>query len=224
MILHVDGDAFFVSCELTRRPDLRGKPVITGGERGIASAMSYEAKALGITRGMPVFQIRKLFPQVVVLGSDFELYEHYSRRMYEIVRRHSTRVEEYSIDECFSLFRQGYAGQALPDIARQIKRELQSELGMTFSLGLAPTKVLAKLGSKRDKPDGLVITDESNFTRELYHMPVGKIWGVGRQTEKLLYAYGVDTVGKFAMLPHSFLVQHFASPIHDLWQEGRGER
>ncbi len=236
-VLHVDGDAFFVGCELTRRPELVGLPVVTGGpaqpggrsgrERGIASAMSYEAKALGITRGMPVFQIRQKFPQVVVLGSDFELYEHMANRMYEIVRRHSTCVEEYSIDECFSLISsaKGNPAQELEeekDIATKIKRELQTELGMTFGVGLAPTKVLAKLASKRDKPNGLVLTDASNFARELYDMKIEKIWGAGPRTCALLRAYGVDTVGKFATLPESFLHQHFASPIHDLWLEVRG--
>jgi len=101
-ILHVDGDAFFASCEVARNPALKGKPVVTGQERGIASALTYEAKALGVVRGMSIREIRKRYPSVVVLPSDYATYSLYSRRMYSIVRRYSPCVDEYSIDECFA--------------------------------------------------------------------------------------------------------------------------
>ena len=101
-ILHVDGDAFFVSCEVAKNPALRGKAVITGKERGIASALSYEAKARGVVRGMRLSEIRKVCPDAIMLPSDYETYSLYSRRMYDIVRRYTPAVEEYSIDECFA--------------------------------------------------------------------------------------------------------------------------
>ena len=93
-IIHVDGDGFFASCELTRRPDLRGKPVVVGGTRGIALAMTPEAKKLGIVRGMPAFQIKQLYPSAIILPGDYDLYEQYATRMYAIVHRYSTVVEE----------------------------------------------------------------------------------------------------------------------------------
>lgn len=102
-ILHVDGDNFFVACEVARFPHLKGKPVIVGEERGIASAMSYEAKKLGVHRGMPVFEIRKQFPQVIILPSHFELYEQYALKLYQVLCKYSDTVERYSIDECFAL-------------------------------------------------------------------------------------------------------------------------
>ena len=101
-VLHVDGDGFFASCEISRRPDLKGKPVVVGEERGIASAMSYEAKRLGVTRGMPIFKVRQEFPQVTILSSHFELYEQFASALYSILTKHFANVEWYSIDECFA--------------------------------------------------------------------------------------------------------------------------
>src|SRR3990167_814539 len=101
-ILHVDGDSFFASCEIARNPKLRGKPVITGRERGIVSAMTYGVKARGVKRGMILSEARKICPDAVILPSDYETYSLFSERMYEIVRRYTPTVEEYSIDECFA--------------------------------------------------------------------------------------------------------------------------
>src|SRR6266849_2033205 len=101
-ILHVDGDAFFASCEQSRRPQLQGRPVVTGKERGIAASMSYEAKARGVTRGMRLAEIRKRCPEAVILPSDYETYSLLSKRFFAIVRRYTPDVEEYSIGECFA--------------------------------------------------------------------------------------------------------------------------
>src|ERR1035437_10757246 len=100
-ILHVDGDSFFTSCEVSLDVSLRGKAVVTGHERGIATAMSKEAKALGVVRGMPIFQIKKEFPQITIVNSNYFAYGLFAERMYNIVRRYTPFVEEYSIDECF---------------------------------------------------------------------------------------------------------------------------
>ncbi|MCZ6875870.1 MAG: DNA polymerase IV, partial [bacterium] len=146
-IIHIDADAFFAACEQARDPRLKGKPVVTGRERGIASAVSYEAKALGIKRGMRIQEIRDICPDIIHLPSDYETYSLYSVRMFSIVRRHTTQVEEYSIDECFAEItglrrprRMSYEA-----IAAHIKQDLERSLGITFSVGLAPSKVLAKI-------------------------------------------------------------------------------
>ena len=152
-IVHVDGDAFFASCEVAKNPRLRGKPVVVGGLRGIAVALTYEAKRLGVTRGMPVYQIKKMFPSVVILPGDYDLYEMIAHRMYAIVRRFTPVVEEYSVDECFADITRELAPE---DIAACIKMTLEQELGVSFSVGLATTKVLAKVASKHNKPSGLV--------------------------------------------------------------------
>src|SRR5262249_36473028 len=149
-ILHIDGDAFFASCEQAGNPKLKGKPVVTGKERGIAASMSYEAKARGVVRGMPIRDILKVCPEVVLLPSDYETYSLLSTRFYAIVRKFTSEVEEYSIDECFADitgYRRAYRA-SYEQIAARIKHELDTSLGFTFSVGLAPNKVLAKVGSK----------------------------------------------------------------------------
>ena len=158
-ILHIDGDAFFASCEQALDPKLKGKPVITGKERGIASSMSYEAKAMGITRAMQYSEIKRLCPNAIFLPSDYETYSLLSKRLYDIVRRYTSDVEEYGIDECFAditglrrPLRMSY-----PQIAQKIQNDLSNELGFTFSTGLAPNKVIAKIGSKWNKPNGLTV-------------------------------------------------------------------
>nr|MBP6060551.1 hypothetical protein [Candidatus Paceibacterota bacterium] len=103
LYLHADGDSFFVACEVSVRPELKGQPVIVGADRGIAVAMSAEAKKLGVTRGMPVFKIKKLFPQVIILSHNFALYEEISNKLYQILSSYFLEVEVYSIDECFAL-------------------------------------------------------------------------------------------------------------------------
>ena len=129
-ILHIDGDAFFVGVEVAKNPKLKGLPVVTGEERGIVSALSYEAKALGIVRGMPIFKLKRDFPSVLVLPGDYQSYAKYSRMMFDIVRRYADDVEEYSIDECFAdltglekTLKMNYR-----QIAERIKKEVNDEL------------------------------------------------------------------------------------------------
>ena len=149
-ILHIDGDAFFASCEQSRNPALQGKPVITGKERGIVASMSYEAKRRGVTRAMRIRDAQALCPDAIVVPSDYETYSLLSKRMFAIVRRYTPDVEEYSIDECFADITglQRPLKMSYPQIAARIKLTLDVELGFTFSVGLASSKVVAKLASK----------------------------------------------------------------------------
>ena len=221
-ILHLDRDAFFVACEVARNPSLKGKPVVTGGERHIASAMSYEAKARGVTRGMPTFQIRKVCPEAVILPSDYKTYQLYSERMYEIVRRLTGgAVEEYSIDECFAditgLDRE--RGKTFESILREIQNSLFRELGISFSMGLSLTKVLAKIASKHNKPKGLTLIGKSQITEHLKNLPVGKIWGIGGQTSAYLLRRGVKTAGDFVLRGEEWVKENCAKPYHEIWLE-----
>ena len=160
LYLHVDGDSFFVACELTKHPEYKGKPVIVGADRGIAVAMSPEAKKIGITRGMPVFRIKKLFPQVIILS------HHIAEGLHRILESYFQTIEVYSIDECFALVepseikyfglpRLGKAGGERK-LLTELKNEIEKTLGVTYSIGLARTKALAKQASKLEKPGGLV--------------------------------------------------------------------
>ena len=224
-ILHIDGDSFFASCEVAKDPRLRGKPVITGKERGIVSACTYEAKRLGVKRGMRLFEVRRLIPDAVILPSDYETYSIFSARMYEIVRRYTPSVEEYSIDECFAdlggmrrVHKMSYV-----QIAEAIKKDLERELGMTFSIGVSATKVLAKIGSKWKKPAGLTVIPLSDAPQFLKQTPVGSVWGIGPNTTNFLRQYGVRTAQEFAERSDAWVRAHLSKPFHAIWHELRGE-
>lgn len=224
-IVHIDGDAFFASCEQARNPALRGKPVITGKERGIAASMSYEAKARGVTRAMGLWEIKKICPDAVILPSDYETYSLLSKRFYDIVRHYTADVEEYGVDECFAditgwdkPFKMNYV-----KMAEHLQETLRKDLGFTFSVGLAPSKVLAKLGSKWKKPYGLTAVPFTNIHHYLEEMPVEKIWGIGPQTSAKLIRYGYKTALQFANAKCDFVKHNFARPFYDIWKELNGE-
>jgi DNA polymerase-4/DNA polymerase V len=224
-ILHIDGDSFFASCEIAKNPALKGKPVITGMERGIVSSLSYEAKARGIKRAMTLPQVKKICPEAILLPSDYETYSLYSMRMFNIVRRFTSDVEEYSIDECFADLTglQRPLNMSYEKIAEKIKRQLDTELGMTFSVGLAPNKVLAKVASKWKKPSGLTIIRGRDIQHFLQDLPVDKIWGIGSQTTAYLNKLGVYTSLQFARKDEDWVRLKFTKPHQEIWQELNGK-
>jgi len=224
-IVHIDGDAFFTSCEEAIHPELRGKPLITGGERGIVACASYAAKRIGVKRGVPLHEARKMCPGLIVLPSDYETYSLFSRRMFAIMRRFTPDVEEYSIDEAFSditgmrrALRLSYE-----DIALAMKKEIERELGITVSVGLSITKVLAKVASKHQKPAGMTVIKGRDIAQYLNDLPVEKIWGIGPATTSYLAKMGIRTALAFAKLPEKTVRQKFTKPGVEIWQELRGD-
>jgi len=202
-LLHIDGDAFFVGVEVAKNPKLRGLPVVTGAEKGIVTALSYEAKALGIVRGMPTYRVKRDYSKVIILSENHKSYSRYSAMMFDIVRRYADLVEEYSIDECFA----DLTGLNRPlkmsyrQIAERIKKEINDELKLSVSIGIASSKVLAKLASKWVKPNGLTIIDIDN-DREFYNniimkTPIEKVWGIGPRTSSFLKNKGIHNVKDF---------------------------
>jgi DNA polymerase IV len=224
-ILHIDGDAFFASCEQSRDPKLQGKPVITGKERGIAASMSYEAKAMGVTRGMRLSEIRKVCPDAILLPSDYETYSLLSKRFFEIVRRYTPDVEEYSIDECFAditgLRRPLHMNY--PKIAEKIKKDLDSELGFTFSVGLGANKTIAKIGSKWKKPSGLTVIPGYHIHKYLAEKYTEDVWGIGPQTSAYLKKEKVNTALDFARKSEEWVKDKFTKPIQETWRELNGK-
>lgn len=224
VIFHMDGDAFFVGVEVAKNPKLKGLPVVTGEERGIVSALSYEAKALGVVRGMPIFRLKREYPNVIILPGDYKSYERYSGMMFDIVRRYADDVEEYSIDECFADF----TGLDRPlkmtylQIAERIKKEVNEELGLSVSIGLAPTKVLAKVASKWVKPNGLTVIEPDITSKFLAETPIEKVWGIGPRTSGSLKMRGIDTAGDFASKELSWVRQYFSKPYESIWKELNG--
>ena len=223
-ILHLDADAFFASCEQAIHPELRGRPVITGKERGIVSAASYEAKAKGISRGVPLSDVRKICPDAVILPSDYETYSLFSVRMFEILRRFSPDVEEYSIDEAFvdltGLRRSFHGPYSL--IAQQMQDKVERELGITVSVGVSLSKVLAKIGSKHKKPHGLTMIPGRDIHQYLATLPVGKVWGIGPNTEAFLAKFRIATALDFAQRDEGFITRHLSKPYQEIWHELNG--
>lgn len=222
-VLHIDADAFFVTCEQAVNPSLKGKPVVTGQERGIVSALSYEAKALGITRGRPIYEVRALYPQVVILPGDHRRYITFSRRMFQVVHKYCDWVEHYSIDECFCDMRytNGSTFEEYIQNAQQIKRAIIQEVGISVSVGLASTKVLAKVASTRNKPDGFFALRPTEVDVELGTVEIGDVWGIGRRTSAHLRKKGLRTALQFKQLPYE-TVRNMAKPFRHIWWEMHG--
>jgi DNA polymerase-4 len=223
-VLHLDADAFFASCEQALHPELRGKPVITGKERGIVAAASYEAKDRGVQRGMRLFEARKVCPDVITVPSDYETYSLFSVRMFEILRRFSPDTEEYSIDEAFvdltGLRRSFHCSYAM--IAEKMQKTVEKELGITVSVGVSLSKVLAKLGSKYNKPHGLTIIPGKDIHRYLEKLPVEKIWGIGANTTAFLRKFGITSALEFARKDETFIKKHLSKPYLEIWHELNG--
>jgi DNA polymerase-4/DNA polymerase V len=223
-ILHFDGDSFFASVEQALNHTLRGKVVITGGERGAVTAVSVEGKRLGLGRGLSLKEIRRICPGAVVVSSDYASYGIFARRMYAIVRRGAPRVQEYSIDECFAdITGLARPGRSYEDIAQDIKRELERALGVTFGVGLAPSKVLAKVASKYRKPGGLTAIPRGGIDGYLAALAIGQVWGIGPAMAQALQALGIKTALDFARKDPDWLrANRIARPYRAIWHELRG--
>lgn len=226
LYLHADGDSFFVSCEVAQRPELKGKPVVVGEDAGIAVAMSYEAKSLGVTRGMPTFQIKREFPSVILLPHNFGLYNKISNEVYNILISYLSTVEVYSIDECFAKVSRAdinYAGSP-EKLINTIKDEIKNKLGVTYSFGLARTKALAKTASKLKKPDGaVVLLSQEDEIYALKKTPIDDVWGIGRQTIPRLKNMGMSTAYDFVYSREEDIKKYFSESLWDLKCELSGE-
>ena len=226
-ILHVDLDAFFAAVEQRDRPELRGRPVVVGGggpnDRGVVSAASYEARAFGVHSAMPLVRAGRLCPQAVFLPVDGAKYQAVSRDVMAILRRFSPLVEPISIDEAFidvtgsrSLFGDGEA------IGRLIKGAVRDEIGLTASVGVATTKLVAKVASDLRKPDGLVVVKPGEEAAFLAPLPITRLWGVGEKSAAALREFGVRTIGDLAALPDDLLARRFGKHGSSIGERARG--
>jgi DNA polymerase-4 len=204
-ILHVDMDAFYASVEILDNPELRGKPVIVGGtpeERGVVAAASYEVRKFGVHSAMSSYRAKKLCPHAVFIHPRMNRYAAESKKIFAILQQFTPVIERISIDEAFldvtgsrSLF-----GTA-PQIGRSIKRRIKQETGLTASVGVAPNKFLAKLASDLEKPDGFVVIEAHHAAKRLENLPVEKLWGVGKATEKEMAGHGIRKIKDLLAFP-----------------------
>ena len=203
-MLHVDMDAFFAAVEVRRRPDLRGRPVIVGGAgpRGVVSSASYEARKYGVHSAMPGQRARALCPHAVFLPPDFEAYTAASQAVMQIFRDVTPLVEPLSLDEAFLDVAGAQRLLGRPAvIAQSIRDRVRAEQALTCSVGVAPTKFVAKLGSTRAKPDGVIVVPAGQVLDFLHPLPVDALWGVGEKAAETLHRLGLRTVGDLANAP-----------------------
>jgi DNA polymerase-4 len=204
-ILHADVDAFFASVEQRDDPRLRGRPTIVGS--GVVMAASYEARACGVRGGMGGARARRLCPQAAVVEPRFSAYVEASRAVFEIFERTAPLVEGLSMEEAFLDVRglEGISGSPR-EIARCLRREVRERVGLPITVGVARTKVLAKMASRSAKPDGLLVVPPEREFAFLHPLPVERLWGVGPATARKLRDRGIGTVGRLAQLPEAALV------------------
>lgn len=227
-ILHVDMDAFFAAVEQLRRPELRGKPVVVGGDgnphrRGVVSTASYEARAYGIHSAMPLRTAYKQCPRAVFLPVDFEAYTHYSRRVMAILRDYTPLVEPLSLDEAFlDVTNRPEDGLTL---AQQIRGRIKEATGLAASIGIGPNKLLAKIASGLHKPDAVTEIRDDTVEEMLRDLPATVLWGVGPKTAaRLEEELGVRTVGDLRQVPLETLQDHLGQRHgQDLYHTCRGE-
>jgi DNA polymerase IV len=226
-ILHVDLDAFFAAVEQRDHPELRGKPVIVGGggptDRGVVSTASYEARAFGVRSAMPLRTAGALCPSGVFLPVDGAKYQAVSREVMAILRRFTPRVEPVSIDEAFldvtgsqALFGDGES------IGRQIRAAIRDEVRLTASVGVATTKLVAKVASDLRKPDALVVVPPGQEAAFLAPLPITRLWGVGARMAEALRELGVTTIGDLAALEPALLERRFGKNGAVLAARARG--
>ncbi len=229
-ILHVDMDAFYASVSLLERPELRGTPVIIGGwgSRGVVLSATYEARALGVHSAMPMGRARRLAPTATYLEPTFERYSEVSAGVMEIFGSITARVEPLGMDEAFLDVSGAQRRLGSPAaIGEMIRARVADEQGITCSVGVAPSKFIAKMASSRCKPDGLLVVPADQVLAFLHPMPVGALWGVGDKTEERLTQLGLRTVADVAALPVATLQRALGEAagrhLHDL-ANGRDHR
>jgi DNA polymerase-4/DNA polymerase V len=224
-IAHVDADCFYASCELVRRPELRGKPLcVLSSQDACIVAKTYDAKAAGIKTGMPVWEAKKLMPHATYLPADFRFYGMLSEKMFSILRRFSPEVEVYSIDEGFldlngmrTLWRKDYKG-----IAHDIRRSVQQEIGITVSVGVSVTRTLAKIASEYNKPNGVTIVAGRMIDQFLDRVQLSDVCGHGQNRLALLKKFNIHTPVDFVNSDIHIIQRLLGKAGTDLWHELQG--
>lgn len=219
--IHIDADAFFASVEQCIHRELKGKPVVTGRDGSIAVAMSYEAKALGVERATPIHIIRKDFPMVNMVASDYFMYKIYSDRMLSIIKNHISLIQRKSIDECSGEITEIVDSfEQARELAVKIKSELEYKLQCGFSIGISSSPLLAKMASGMNKPSGLTIIDV-NTNKDYLQVPIKKVSGLGKRLCERLGGLGVLYINDF-ILKYPKIKKNFSIVTDDIFYQLQG--
>ena len=226
IIFHVDMDSFFTACEVREKTELKGKPVVVGADprhgrgRGVVSTSSYEARAFGIHSGMPISQAYKLNPDAIYLQVNFSLYWRASDSVMQILRKHADRFQQTSIDEAFvDVTSKAKDFDEAKKLAAEIKKEILEKEKLTCSIGIAPNKLVAKMASDINKPDGITTVKPEEVKNFLFPLSVGKLYGIGAKTELVLNEMGIETIGDLAKHDVQILQDQFGKigiAMHDM--------
>lgn len=218
-------DSFFASVEIREKPDIAGKPVVVGADpkggkgRGVVSTCSYEARKYGLRSGMPISRAYKLCPDAVYLPVNFPLYTGASREVMNILRSYAGKFQQAGIDEAYLDVSSTGSFEAARQLALKIKKEISEKEKLTCSIGVGPSKIVAKIASDYKKPDGLTVVEPSKVKDFLSPLPVGKIPGIGKKTGALLKTMGIENIGQLADCDIQKLISRFGKwsiYLHDL--------
>ncbi len=227
IIMHVDLDAFYAACEEQRSPELRGKPIIVGADpkegkgRGVVSTCNYEVRKFGIHSGMPISWAYKRAPHAIYLPVDMAYYTKISQQIMQLLQKKVKKFEQISIDEAFlDISSLGYEGAE--KLAKGMKAEIKKKFGLTCSIGISQNKLIAKIASDFQKPNGLTVVKPHEVKLFLYPLSVRKLIGVGPKTEAALKELGVETIGELAAAQREKLERIFGKFGLLLYEEARG--
>jgi DNA polymerase-4 len=226
IILHIDMDAFFISVEQRDEPSLRGKPAAVCGSlsRSVVTSATYEARPFGIRAGMPTQEAKRRCPHLILVEGNHSKYTAVSARIFSNLKDYTPCVEVASIDEAYlDITESQLLFQSPLNLARSIKSRILVREGLTCSIGIAPNKLLAKLGSRLKKPDGLVVIARDEVEGLLKDLPVGKLHGIGPKLEESLNGIGIFTCGQLGKIPVSFLKRRFGVIGERLHEMGLGD-
>jgi len=225
-VMHLDMDAFFASVEQCVNPELRGRAIaVTGAaKRTVVTTASYEARAFGVRTGMNRFEAKRKCPHILFISGDNRKYMDVSTRIMNIIKSFSPLVEVYSVDEAFIDISGlgGLLGGPM-DIGRAMKERIKAETGLTCSVGIGPNKLMAKLASKFDKPDGLTLIRACDVEGHIRDLPVGKLWGIGPNISARLAVMGIKTCAELGRAPAGILRTKFGIIGERLGAMGRGQ-